>query len=503
MPRSEATRHPPDFGAIRDAVAEKVSRRGPLTLVGYDANGIQRYVTRTTALPYMRGASGLVKAFDAFVHEKPGCLFAAGGRGRLLVQGTPDDADAQRLLSGLPERFATSTHGEVLAIAAVPFDSGYQQRTLTRLALELDAAKDAAPPPMHTALYRPEGFDRCELCLRRPREGKTWHRPKKGDALDVCDACHAIIEKGNREARDDEERGLMLEDLSPTNRLAVLAADGNQMGALFRAMDSLADAVVASEAVSWVFQSALDATRAACELDDKRSVAPVVGGDDIRLFAGPEHIFPAVATLVAEIESRVDDRAGRLGFPEAVAARFARIGLGAGLVVGPQTHPASLAIDHAHALEESAKRLCKDEGYRSAVDFIHMRSGDELSAGGKPRCHPLGISSPPGRALEDELRAARRGAAALRAVPTSQRAIVLQALGRDADLRDAHNPEFLNVFRYQVARSKAWQSWYGAMNRDWTDAATLERHAPTHAMLELARLGDVVERSRREGSTDA
>ncbi len=493
----------PDFHEIRQKVEAKVNRPGPQTLVGYDANGIQAFVTRATALPYMRGASGLVKDFDGKVKSKKerDCLFAAGGRGRLLVQGTPDDAEEQGLLTALSECFATSTHGEVLAIAAVPFEPDHQQRSLTRLALELDAAKDEAPPPMHTALYRPEAFDRCELCQRRPHEGKKWHRPKKGDALDVCDACHAIIEKGNREARDDEERGLMLEDLSNTNRLAVLAADGNQMGALFRAMDSLADAVVASEAVSWIFQSALDATRAACELDDKRSVAPVVGGDDIRLFAGPERIFLAVATLVDKIESRVDDRATRLGFPDEVAARFARIGLGVGLVVGPQNHPASLAIERAHRLEDSAKRLCKTGGYRSTVDFIHMRSGDELIAGGPVSCHPLGISSS-GSALENQFDATRRGAAALRAVPTSQRASVLQALGRDADIRGARDPLFLNFFRYQVARSPAWQRWYEAMGKDWRDAETLEAHAPTHAMLEIARLGDVIERIEREGSTD-
>lgn len=496
------TTQPPDFEGIRRRVTRALERSGPQTLIGYDANGIQAFVTRTTALPYMRGASELVKDFDRKVAKSEDCLFAAGGRGRLLMAGAPTDAEVQDEVKRLRRCFARMTRGEVLAVAAAPLEPAGEARSLTRLALELDRAKDAAPPPTHTTLYRTEPFERCKLCRRRPCEGAKWHRPRKGDALEICEACDAIVGRGNRGARDDEERGMMLEDLSPTNRIAVLAADGNQMGALFASIRRLPDAVVASEAVSWIFESALEATRAACELDDKRSVAPVVGGDDIRLFAGPERIFPALATLVAEIESRVDAWAGHLGFPPAVHDRFARIGIGAGLVVGPETHPASLAIEQAHLLEDSAKRHCKDEGYRSAVDFIHLRSGDELLAGGQPRRHPLGVSSSNGDAVEDQFGAARCGAAALRGVPTSQRAIVLEALGRDDDIRGAGDPEFLNFFRYQVARSASWQGWYEAMGRDWRDAKTLDAHAPTHAMLEIARLNDVIRRAEREGQTD-
>lgn len=103
-----------DFAAIRDEVEEQIARSGPQTLVGYDANGIQAFVTRTTALPYMRGASALVKAFDAKVWDEgrdPRCLFAAGGRGRLLVPGRPEDATVRSLLAKLREDFGAQTHG--------------------------------------------------------------------------------------------------------------------------------------------------------------------------------------------------------------------------------------------------------------------------------------------------------------------------------------------------------------------------------------------------------
>lgn len=493
---------------VEQAVERLVNRDGPLTLIGYDANGIQQYVTRAKPLPYMRGASQQIIDFDRRQSQENDCLFAAGGRGRLLVRGEWDGPAITRRLDALRTRFAQDTGGEVLATGAVPFDPSRPREAMAHLAARLEIVKDAAPPPRHTTLGAPT-FEHCAVCHRRPvAEGCFWWFGQNKNVR-ACTTCDAIIRRGNWSADRRHERGKTLEDLSVINRVAVVSADGNQMGDLFRSMTSLVDSIVASQAVSDVFQGALKAALHDTGVGPEARVTPVVGGDDIRLFIGPEHVFDVIERLVGHLESTVDRCARALGFPPEVADHFARIGIGIGCVIGPETHPASLAIAQAHALEVSAKAHGRRGGYRSAIDFIHLRSGDELIEGVHRSCHPLGISSFIGR--DDEFATARRAAAALVEVPASQRNSLIREMDRawDADAEDEErrraeqegrepvrplDPELGNLLRYQVARSPKWQAWYDALGVDWTDGDAVARSAPTHAMLEMARLLDLVRR---------
>lgn len=509
MPSASILPDPQGMRREVEHLVRRLSSRGkPLTLIGYDANGIQQYVTRAKPLPYMRGASQRIIDFDRHQSQDDECLFAAGGRGRLLVRGTWDEPTIARRLDALRARFAEETGGEVLATCAVPFDPSDPRAAMAHLAARLEITKDAAPPPRHSTLGAPS-FTHCAVCQRRPvADGCFWWFGQNQNVR-ACTTCDAIIRRGNWSADRRRERGKTLEDLSTINRVAVVSADGNQMGDLFRSMTSLVDSIVASRAVSAIFQGALEAALGESKVGPDARVTPVVGGDDIRLFIGPEHVFDVIERLVHHLESTVDRCARALGFPPEVADHFARIGIGIGCVIGPETHPASLAIEQAHALEVSAKAHGRRAGYRSAIDFIHLRSGDELIAGVRGGRHPLGISSFTGG--EDELATARRAAAALVEVPGSQRSGLLRAMDRewDADAEEAErqraeeagrrperhiDPELVNLLRYQVARSTKWQTWYEALGVDWTDGDAVARGAPTHAMLEMARLLDLTRR---------
>ena len=58
-------------------------------------------------------------------------------------------------------------------------------------------------------------------------------------------------------------------------------------------------------------------------------------------------------------------------------------------------------------------------------------------------------------------------------------------LGRRSTLDEA---EFRQLFRYQVARSKPWQTFFEGGHIDWCDPAALERAIPAPGLIELAEL---------------
>ncbi|MEZ4434644.1 MAG: hypothetical protein R3F65_19755 [bacterium] len=468
----------------RDGIDRARAAGRELALVGYDANGIQAFVTRGSLLDYLRGASAQVKAFDRAQQGRPGNLFAAGGRGRFLVPRREAEAWAKALV----DDYRCMTHGEVLATAWVPYAADAERATLDWLADRLAAAKDAAPPPDDAALGAQWTADACPVCRRRPVAPGAEYTYGKEAPLPVCRPCAQITHSGKKAAGEREERGKTLSDLSPTNRIAVLAADGNQMGELFGSLADLEESVVASRAVAALFEGTLERALAGFGLLGREVVTPVVGGDDIRLFVGPEHIFAIVITLVAELERLADAWAGALGLD-----RLGTIGVGVGLVIGPETHPASLAIEQAHRLEDSAKRLCKRAGFRSAIDFIHLRSGDELMAGGVDARHPRGISHRDGRRspFAVDVDAGERLAAM---VPASQRAQMYAALNRAG--RGHADAEVANLLRYQVARSDEWRAWFDAIGEDWRDFDAYRSGPVSHARLEIARIRDVIERKR-------
>ncbi len=494
---------------VRERLAAARHRVGSsATLLAYDANAIQAFLAASDRLHAMRGASALVKAFDGrALTVVPGAgLFGGGGRGLLLLKPEEVEATAARLV----EDYRATTFGGALAVATATL-AGDEAASLRLLRARLDVAKDAAPPPASTLVERPDDHSRCQDCHTRPVDHPR--QPRRDETVAICTRCRDLYAEGVRVAGDEDERGLTFEDLTVQgvrgvgNRIATLSADGNEMGRLFGGLETLEAQALASEAVARIFAGAVGAAQAAADAayvkeqtKPRGQVTPVAGGDDIRAFVGPEVALPYVEALVERLEADLDHAGDRLDLPEAAADAFAHIGLGGGLLVAPFGLPARRLLDLAHGLEREAKKKCGAGAARSGFRVAFLRSGDELSGGddrrtaerarelakadrAQDRRSEVLVHS---GAVPDGARPWRQTldrARALAKVPRAQRSVLRQ--------RDAMEPgEWLNLFRYQVARNEEWRRYYAAVGDDWRTlpAEQPDARIPSWTEQELARL---------------
>ncbi len=442
-------------------------------LVGYDVNAIQEYITANSRPLAMRGGSVLISEFDARAKEVPGALFSGGGRGLFLVS----EQRAQGLLETLPRQFAQGTVVGVLATAMVPWSDTHAQDSLQWLKLRLQNAKDAAMRPYD---LRPAHADsRCSRCRMYEAQGDV--PVDENETGPLCVRCHAITTAGRRHAKGVKEFG-SLADLVPPEQghIAVVSGDGNDMGTLFDCLDTLERLVAASQAVAEIFKSAHEAAvpRDASGIAD--AIAPITGGDDIRVFMAPKHVEPYLRQIVRGIEAGAEDWAPHLGLSREQQARFAKLGVGIGVVCASKTSPATSMLQRAHDLERSAKVRCRG-GCRAAVDFRWVNTDDLYLAGSSNvrsrrdrRPIPLDESW---KAFVDEVRA-------LGTLPAGQRAVL-------AESDRMSEGEFANLFRYQVARSREWQDWYQQTGGNWRDSQELLTRRPDTSHVEFLRiLGD-------------
>ncbi|MEX1366488.1 MAG: hypothetical protein AB1Z98_25415, partial [Nannocystaceae bacterium] len=416
----------------------------------------------------MKGASWLVRDFDEtnLNRSRPpgagGVIFAGGGRGLFVVPGH----GVSTTIRELEDRYRETTCGGQLATASVPFDGANEAASLRWLRLCLDGAKDSAPRP--DVPVPPSHDQRCADC--HVRFAATSYPGAENEPVPACMRCAQAVQRGRRASRIN----WTLEDLESGGLVAVVSADGNNLGALFSTIGSLADTAVTSNLVTAVFQQAHERALEAIE----HYVDPVVGGDDIRVFLPPQRVLDYITELAIAVDELVlgtptDDLA-----PELQNA-LPRLGIGIGAVVAPFHYPAARLISIAHDLEDTAKAACLRDGVRSAVDLRVIRSGQELAQGvdvsskQAPSAIPL--------SLDDWTRFLGRARALIK-VPSSQRSMLIP---QDADQDD---PERANSFRYQVARHDAWKRWFDACEIDWRDPERLASNLPSPQMVDVAGL---------------
>ncbi len=476
---------PIDPKAIADQVTRIVAAAGrDPWLVGYDANGIQELITASGRPISMRGASEAILDFDKEVKEGRQAIFAGGGRGVMLARSQEDALQHTR---ALVERYRAVTHGGVMATCAVPLGRGgdAEAHSIRWLRHRLELAKDASLPP---AGDLPDAKDReCAYCCEY-----RGTRPRKRDQRIelVCARCNAMLEHGRSAGRRrGERRGEMsrsIAEIVPEGRIAMISADGNNLGALFEALGTLVELAVVSEGVAASFQSAQERSLACIPADQR--VPLLSGGDDVRAFIPPGYVLRYVPTLVEAVESAVADHARAASglISREIAERLGGLGVGVGAVVADLYYPARRLVDHAHELERSAKASCRKHGWRSGFDFAVATTENAMTS---PSAGMLDARDdrplPPCTATwRDKLDAA----GALAGIPSAQIATVLSAPMDEAELG--------NLLCYQVARSKEWRAWYAACRVDWRDRAAVLKHRPTRGMLELARLVAFEEISR-------
>lgn len=462
-----------DIEQIKARVGRALELAGPQPyVVGYDANGIQELITASNRPIAMLGASATIADFDRAKLAK-GAIFAGGGRGVELVNSK---RVAEERAEEIAAAFRRQTWAGVMATAYVPYDRAAPAHSLRWLRQKLDTAKDAAPPPR--GVIPTAKHEHCADCNTYRATRPSRRRDAQGEM--VCERCDAMVGAGRDRSHTIAERIQSLVDLSPrTGRIAAVSVDGNNLGAFFERLDSLEQMATASEAIAAIFKEAH--AEALQKLHgDKVSLA--TGGDDIRLFLGPEDMFDYVGALVPAIEQRAAVLAARGGMFDG----FAALGVGIGAVVADARLPASRLMDLAHELERNAKRLCRpmDGGpngsppVRSAFDFAVLTAG-EASFGSIERSAD-NDGRPIAMAQEnwDHVRAL---AAALSRVPRAQLAVLAEA--RPPTTAE----EFENRFRYQIARSKAWQDWYDGAGVDWRDARALMEHRPRQVHIDILR----------------
>jgi hypothetical protein len=455
------TREGVDAADVRRKVekARALVRGRSARLVGFEAVEIQRFVAASSRPITIQGACEALKAFDARNAVLPETIFAGGARGVMLVA---EDRLAA-CIDQLTAAFTEQTVGLSLAIADVPFDPAREPESLRWLWLAQRSAHDAcAPERIDFAAFRGAS---CTDCRARPGE-RPSPKPEAPASEKVCRRCDALIKQGRRSQDATMERWT-LEEVSEGGLVSVVNADGNRLGQFFRSLGSLEALCAGSLAVSEIFQKAHLA--AIDRAGGPKHIAPVTGGDDIKVFLPPTAALEYVYALMISVEAgarHAGDVGGLLaGQP---VQRLAELSAGVGLLIAPFHVPATRLVDLAHELEDEAKR---QGGGRSAVCFTVHRADAEPD----DRAHEtFGV-----KAWPELLRRARL----LRdTVPRGQRAAIAAAWELDEAERE-------NQILWQIARSRAWQGWYEACGEDWRNRESALRALQTRSVLSLAGLG--------------
>ena len=169
------------------------------------------------------------------------------------------------------------------------------------------------------------------------------------------------------------------------NHLATIAADGNRVGELFKALTSLPGEVqhAASKALDEANAQAIACARKPW---DGAKVAVLIkhyaGGDDLLLSVAAPAAWPLVAQLSAEFERAFQEKLTTTltgtTRPEPqrrlLQAKCAQVSLGIGVVFANRKHPFAHCAQVAHTAMSYAKRATRGE--RSAVSWADLTVED-------------------------------------------------------------------------------------------------------------------------------
>lgn len=480
--------------ASRDRVARARRDAGDTPwLIGYDANGIQSFITASGRPISMRGASAVIDEFDSAVKAQPHTVFAGGGRGLCLVRS---ESEAKALAHKLTERYQRDTGHGVLATAWVPLNRDAEAASCRWLRHRLDIAKDEAPTPL-PALATQRDLE-CSEC-HRYRSTRTRNRRDVDGAVieePICQRCFVSSQRGRDAGRDEgSARSEMSQSLQEIARradgsvgsIAAVSADGNELGALFDSLDSLDALATISDLIAALFTGAHE--RALAPIPSPQRLSLVIGGDDVRAYMAPGWLLDYVAELARALEDSAAKAASDL--PAWVGGQAAEllghVGIGVGAVVADVYFPAWRLMEYAHALELHAKAKRADA--RSVFDVAVMMSEAQVSAGmthgrSERDRRPLALDT---ASWQKTLTVAD----ALAAVPSSQRSLLATA-------DDVSEAEFANLLRYQVARSRPWQTFFEHCDVDWHDPEAVIAHRPDAGLLELVRLRELARKTARQ-----
>ncbi len=488
----------------------------PLALVAFDTPGIQDYVFKVSRPVDVFGGSQLVadftdrdisKDFSLFRSlEKldpkvpPEAVVYAGGGGGLILMPVHQ---LKPLLEALTDLLSRKTKGDLWTAAAAvavwpgdldatpaeppaveglaevlgPLAESTRYAATTADLFALLGRQRSRRQQLGRAIPFERHGERCSACGERPGKAK---RHADGSVEYLCPACDVRRGHGSQTKKVSLQAKTfadVVRDL-PVQQLAVLYADGANVGAAFQQLGSPAQHRALSQAVDAAFDRACN--KAIDEIpvikDDEtfRTQTPIRGGDDLVLVLPATSALAAARVLMREVERAFDLakvpllRDAFAEAPEALRRAIAGFGIGIGIAIADHHFPVSFLLAYAKDLMKHAKKhlraVCRaDPGQRSAVDFMVLTSGSPLAASiaklRERHYQPPPAGGEPGRHItrrpytREAFESFLQRAALLRAeVPRSQIHALRQELPRGYALSRS-------LWRYQMARARDGAGW--------------------------------------------
>lgn len=377
------------------------------TYVAGDVRGIQEYIFGSPRLLEMRGGSALIDFFDhavvpAFAQHFRGEAIFSGGGNFLLVFDALENGQLATLSEGLVNTFFDLTAGPALALVThtsdLPFPQVYRE-----LGRQLRQAKRM--PSGTEQLVSMPFLKRCESCgretadraFRQPPPAAAEERQWLGPACIRKHEMHAAIRQAAQQGKTarqpffapwsvDEVWAMVPSftalrqgtgtapkdfwELVGEDDLAILVADGNDLGSWFEDLDVVAFKET-SLRIDKGMQQAVDQAAAALAQtgEDLGLQVLICGGDDL-VVALPARRALRFARVLFDyfVVEHPDD--GRLA------------GLAAGLVISNPGFPFLQGYGLAKGLLARAKARCRDDSLPSTIDFLRLTSSHAPSLSG-------------------------------------------------------------------------------------------------------------------------
>jgi|GEM_PF-2941139 len=516
----------PSTATLRRRITETFKGKPPLAVVAFDTPGIQKYVFAVTRPVLVYGGSRIVEKFTAPEEEgdgEPGSVYEvlqefaidprpvvyAGGGGGLIVVAKSQAADlCEALASKLYEATAGELKTAVASLAVWPFDLGPDNRealSSDSLASLFDTPNSGASAYLATisavnalllrersraavfkkTLHGHENKERCRACRVNPIAPEN--RNINDEKLQRCTACNKRYQEG-RKGKRRSEQAESFQEIVDEDDMAVVYADGANVGDVFGRLESLLQYQVFSATLQEAFRHNMLAaieqslsTREDPVADRDRYQMPISGGDDLLVVLPAWAAFDLVLAFVTQVHHLFDlENNPKLGAvfhdaPEGLRKRINLFGVGVGIAVAKHTLPIRSLVDCSTQLLKSAKLKIHESQKdpesveRSAVDFMLLTSGSPLGSrveevrrrlyeviaaesDGEPH---LRLTSRP--YTFSDFRKFRDDVDILRThVETSQVYMLREEVGRGYSTS-------LNFWRYQIARSdekkKGWRAY--------------------------------------------
>lgn len=395
-------------------------------LVVFDVPSIKDYVFGTDRLVGIRGASALLDHLnriktERFLRGKLGngaveTVFAGGGASQFLITG--DGGRIDEVIEELKGHFVRETRGGLQLVSGrAEMVPGQYRETLASAFMRMKREKEENPvpptPAIHSGLIR-----ECDSCSGMA----TSADEHAGDEVILCDVCHRKLDFGrtnkglwrgfeefleSRGIKESYERPPTFEEIGESSKkagyLALVYADGNQMGKIIRSIDNPKKFAFFSVTVDTCIREACyEALHEQLSNSGTRADILLLGGDDLLVCMSADAAFPFAISVANKFHQKTKERF-RGNEIAAPGTRVEGVTLSLGIAFGKSHTPFFVLLDQAEELLRSAKMggafdVQANESYVPAyIDFhdtsqfnqVHVRDSRQRFLTRKERQHEM------------------------------------------------------------------------------------------------------------------